>query len=281
MLIVKNTSEIQKAIAQLKLGNEFKKVGYVPTMGALHEGHMSLIELAKKQADIVVCSVFVNPTQFNNSDDLATYPRTEEADAELLKSNGCDILLLPNVADVYPNGTEAYEIDLEGLDKVMEGEFRPGHFNGVCMVVERFFEMVKPDIAFFGMKDFQQLAIIRKMVAIRNLDLEIVGAPIKRNEMGLALSSRNSLLSVKEREEAALIYQSLLGGVETYKSTTNAAAIKTAIQRFYDNSKLVVEYIAIVDNNTLQEVSNANDNCTICIVVFCGKVRLIDNMQLA
>ncbi len=281
MIIVQNQHEIQTAIHQLKSTNTNATVGFVPTMGALHEGHVSLIELARKKADIVVCSIFVNPTQFNNAADLATYPRTEEADAKLLADNKCDILLLPNVDDVYPKGVAEYTIDLGGLDEVMEGEFRPGHFNGVCMVVERFFEMVKPDMAFFGQKDFQQLSILRRMVKIRKLPVNVIGAPIRRNERGLALSSRNMLLSKQEREEASLIYRALLGGLVRYEQTNKADVIALTIASFFEESKLKPEYIAIVNNETLQPVEVVNENCTVCVAVYCGNVRLIDNMPFA
>lgn len=279
MIIVNNQEETQKAIQRLKSDNNAMKVGFIPTMGALHEGHMSLIRLAKETADIVVCSIFVNPTQFNNSNDLAVYPRTEEADAALLEANGCDILLLPTVKDVYPDSTKKYEIDLEGLDLGMEGEFREGHFNGVCMVVERFFEMVKPDKAYFGLKDFQQISIVRKMVEIRGLKVDVVGAPIKRDDFGLALSSRNLLLTEEERRDASLIYRSLRGGLDCFEKSNNANTIEKAIRKFYEGSELEVEYIAIVNNKTLQEVDIVDKESSVCIAVFYKGVRLIDNMQ--
>lgn len=281
MIIAKNQSELSAAIAALKNENPSAKVGFVPTMGALHPGHMTLIANARQQADIVVCSIFVNPTQFNNPKDLETYPRTIDADKELLLENGCNILLLPDFDSVYPNGVLNYEIDLGGIDKHMEGAFRPGHFKGVCMVVERFFEMVKPEIAFFGLKDFQQLAVIKKMVQVKRLPVTIVGVPIARAESGLALSSRNALLSDAEKEEAALIHKALLSGMRRYKETVDAKAIQSKIESEFLNSSLTVEYISFVDNNTLQEVNKVDANTTVCIVVYCGNVRLIDNMQFS
>ncbi|WP_070138212.1 pantoate--beta-alanine ligase [Crocinitomix algicola] len=281
MIIAKNQSELSAAIAALKNENPSAKVGFVPTMGALHPGHMTLIANARQQTDIVVCSIFVNPTQFNNPKDLETYPRTIDADKELLLRNGCNILLLPDFDSVYPNGVLNYEIDLGGIDKHMEGAFRPGHFKGVCMVVERFFEMVKPEIAFFGLKDFQQLAVIKKMVQVKRLPVTIVGVPIARAESGLALSSRNALLSDTEKEEAALIHKALLSGMNRYKETVDAMAIRSKIESEFLNSSLTVEYISFVDNNTLQEVNKVDANTTVCIVVYCGNVRLIDNMQFS
>ena len=282
MILTKNQSEISSVIEKARLKKPDLVVGFVPTMGALHQGHISLINVANKQCDIVICSVFVNPTQFNNSDDLETYPRNFSADQKLLNDNGCTILLLPSVADVYPNGIEPYNIDLEGLDQGMEGAFRPGHFKGVCMVVERLFNMVKPNKAFFGNKDFQQLAIIRKLVSIKNIPVDIVGVPIKRSEKGLALSSRNALLTADQLDKAPLIYNALLAGLQFAIKQPKATEIKNYILQFFEKSEVLeVEYVAIVNNDDLKPVEIVNKNCSVCIVVFCGKVRLIDNMQFA
>jgi pantoate--beta-alanine ligase len=281
VIITENQSEIIEAIKTAKIQKSDAIVGFIATMGALHEGHMSLIELAKNQCDIVVCSVFVNPSQFNNPDDLATYPRTIAEDQKLLENAGCDILLLPSVSAVYPNGILPYDIDLEGLDEGMEGTFRPGHFTGVCMVVQRFLEMVQPNKAYFGKKDYQQLAIIRKMVAIRKMDVEIVGAPIKRAENGLALSSRNALLSEAQLATAPQIYQALKSGLQFSLFNKNAAAIKNHIESQFLNTEMEPEYVAIVNNDTLAPVEEVDENCTVCIVVFSGKVRLLDNVQFS
>ena len=281
VIIAKNQSEIQKAITSLKIDQPTAIVGFVPTMGALHSGHMSLINRAAKDCDIVVCSIFVNPTQFNNPEDLKTYPRTIAADQAMLEKNQCDLLLLPDFEAVYPIGIPNYSINLEGLDESMEGAYRPGHFRGVCMVVERFFEMVRPNKAYFGNKDFQQLSIIRKMVAIRSIKIDIVGVHIERAESGLALSSRNALLSPSQLKEAALIYRALKAGMLRYSETNNAAAIRSAIEACFVNSSIEVEYISFVDNDTLEEVKQINANSTVCIVAYCGSVRLIDNMQFS
>ncbi len=278
MIIAKKETEIQAAVQAARIQNTQLSIGFVPTMGALHQGHISLIEKAKKATDFVVCSIFVNPTQFNNPSDLETYPRTIEADIELLKLHGCDMVFIPSIDVVYPKGTPEYHIDLEGLDQGMEGKFRPGHFNGVCMVVERLFELVKPQKAFFGAKDFQQLAIIRKMTAIRKLPIEIIGVPIKRAENGLALSSRNALLSPTERENAKIIYQALRCGVEFAQKNRQSDSIREEIASHFIGTAMVVEYIAIVDNDSLLPVVEICENATICIVVFYDKVRLIDNI---
>ena len=281
MIITRNESETHAEIARFKLHNPNAIIGFVPTMGALHEGHLSLIREAKIHCDFVVCSIFVNPTQFNNPADLERYPRTVEADKILLETVQCDLLLVPSVDAVYPLGVQDYQIDLEGLDQGMEGQFRPGHFNGVCMVVERLFAMVLPQKAFFGAKDFQQLAIIRKMTTIRNLPIEIIGVNIKRAENGLALSSRNALLTEQERENAQLIYRALKAGVDYGQKNQNAEAITGHIHSFFNDTDFEVEYIAIVDNDTLLSVSTVNENTTICIVVYYRNVRLIDNMPFA
>jgi pantoate--beta-alanine ligase len=281
VIITRNQSEIVAAIKSAKLEKSDVVFGFIATMGALHDGHMSIIELAKNQCDIVICSIFVNPAQFNNPKDLETYPRTLSADKKLLENNGCDILLLPTVEAVYPEGILPYDINLEGLDAGMEGTFRPGHFTGVCMVVQRFLEMVAPDKAYFGKKDFQQLAIIQKMAAIRNLPVEIVGAPIKRAENGLALSSRNALLTDQQRESASLIYRALKEGMTNYQLHPESETIRAKIEASFKNSEFTIEYIAIVHNNSLKEVAIADENCSVCIVVFCENVRLLDNMQFA
>jgi pantoate--beta-alanine ligase len=281
VIITRNQSEIVAAIKSAKLEKPDAVLGFIPTMGALHDGHMSLIELAKNQCDIVICSVFVNPTQFNNQNDLATYPRTISEDKKLLEKNGCDILLLPTVEAVYPGGILSYEIDLEGVDGGMEGAFRPGHFNGVCMVVQRLLEMVAPNKAYFGKKDFQQLAVIQKMVNIRQLPVQVVGAPIKRAENGLALSSRNALLSEAQLATAPKIYAALQAGLQYAVSNKNATDIQTHIEAQFIGTEMEIEYVAIVNNTTLMPVAVVDENSTVCIVVFSGPVRLLDNMQFS
>jgi pantoate--beta-alanine ligase len=280
--VAKNEKELASALGSAKAKNPNVIIGFVPTMGALHSGHISLIKQAQNVCDFVVCSIFVNPSQFNNANDLKVYPRTVEADQKLLEEANCDLLFLPSFEVIYPNGIPAYSIDLQGLDQGMEGAFRPGHFNGVCMVVERFFELISPNKAFFGLKDFQQLAIIRKMTKIRNLPIEIIASPIARAKNGLALSSRNALLTEEQRTDAGLISKALKAGIQKSKEIKEANAIKKYITTFFEGqTEMAVEYVEIVENENLTPVAEINDNCTVCIVVFYGNVRLIDNMQFS
>lgn len=282
MKVAKNEKELASALGSEKAKNPNVIIGFVPTMGALHAGHISLIKQAQQACDFVVCSIFVNPSQFNNANDLKVYPRTVEADQKLLEEADCDLLFLPSFEVIYPNGIPSYSIDLQGLDQGMEGAFRPGHFNGVCMVVERFFELVSPNKAFFGLKDFQQLAIIRKMTKIRNLPIEIIASPIARAKNGLALSSRNALLTEEQRTDAGLISKALKAGIQKSKEIKEASAVKKYITTFFEGqTEMVVEYVEIVENENLTPVAEINDNCTVCIVVFYGNVRLIDNMQFS
>lgn len=282
MKVAKNEKELASALGSAKAKNPNVIIGFVPTMGALHSGHISLIKQAQNVCDFVVCSIFVNPSQFNNANDLKVYPRTVEADQKLLEEANCDLLFLPSFEVIYPNGIPAYSIDLQGLDQGMEGAFRPGHFNGVCMVVERFFELISPNKAFFGLKDFQQLAIIRKMTKIRNLPIEIIASPIARAKNGLALSSRNALLTEEQRTDAGLISKALKAGIQKSKEIKEANAIKKYITTFFEGqTEMAVEYVEIVENENLTPVAEINDNCTVCIVVFYGNVRLIDNMQFS
>jgi pantoate--beta-alanine ligase len=279
--IARNNQELEQILENYKLDNPTHTIGFVPTMGALHQGHMSLVKQAKIKSNFLVVSVFVNPTQFNESADLDKYPRTESADIELLKSNNCDLIYLPSVEDIYPNKKSNYYIDLVGLDKVMEGKYRENHFDGVCMVVERLFSLVKPDYAFFGKKDFQQVAIIDYMVKDRELAVEIISCPIKRELSGLAMSSRNMLLSAYEKNQAVIINDALSSGVSAYKRGFKIDMVMGTMLSIFYRGSLQLEYIEIVDNVTLQKVSELNDNCTVCIAAYCGSVRLIDNFQFS
>lgn len=257
------------------------KSGFVPTMGALHEGHMKLIETAKNACDLVVASIFVNPTQFNDPKDLARYPRTLEADLALLKAHGCHAVFTPSVSEIYPKGTATqYQLDFAGLDLVMEGAFRPGHFNGVAQVVERFFELVKPDLAFFGRKDFQQVAVIRHLVKVKQIPVRIEVVDTARSAEGLALSSRNMLLSAEERTAALIIYKTLLNAKSWASTTRNATELKRQLIDYFNQGTLRLEYLEIADDTTLQAVEKLDKACTCCIAAFCGPVRLIDNMSL-
>lgn len=279
MKIYKKTADLQNALLELK--KEGKKIGLVPTMGALHAGHLSLVKKCAAENDACVVSVFVNPTQFNNKTDLEKYPRTLENDVKLLGSANCSIVFAPSVNQIYPE-PDTRVFDFGQLDKVMEGKFRPGHFNGVAQVVSRLFDIVKPDRAYFGEKDFQQLAIIREMVKKYGIPVEIVGCPIVRENDGMALSSRNMRLSANEREKAVLISQTLLKSC-TFAPRKGVAELKQwVIDQINGEPILKVEYFDIVDGLTMQSINKWDDTDypVGCITVYCGEeVRLIDNIK--
>ena len=278
MEIVAKTNDLQELVQSKKQAK--LTVGFVPTMGALHAGHISLVKEAKKDCDVCVVSIFVNPTQFNNLEDLEKYPRTIERDATLLAEAGADIVFAPSVDEIYPE-PDTRIFDFGTLDKVMEGEHRPGHFNGVAQVVSRLFDIVKPTKAYFGEKDFQQLAIIRAMVKQLSLDIEIMPMPILRESSGLALSSRNERLSAEQKEIATNIYKALKGSKdECLGKESVALTIEKVTEKINSIQPLRVEYFDIVDGYTLQSVKNWSDSEYIvgCIAVFCGDVRLIDNI---
>ena len=257
-----------------------KTVGLVPTMGALHQGHASLVERAVKENDVVVVSVFVNPTQFNDKNDLKNYPRTLDADCALLEKIGADITFAPSVEEMYPT-EDTRQFSFAPIDTVMEGACRPGHFNGVAQIVSKLFYAVEPDKAYFGEKDFQQLAIIREMVRQLDLKLEIVGCPIIREADGLAMSSRNTLLTADERQRALTISRALFDSLD-YAAENSLAATKTFVKEKINSTPgLELEYYQIVDGNTLQEINEWSDSDYVvgCIALFCGKIRLIDNIK--
>jgi pantoate--beta-alanine ligase len=262
------------------LGND-KSIGFTPTMGALHQGHLSLVHLCKSMCDVAVVSIFVNPTQFNDKDDYRRYPRTMEQDETMLRNAGCDILFAPDEKEIYPQKDERI-FEFGTLDKVMEGRFRPGHFNGVAQVVSRLFDIVNPDRAFFGQKDFQQVSIIKNMVQQLNLTTEIVVAPIVREPDGLAMSSRNMLLNSAQRSEAAIISQALFHAKEQAGMMSITEIIDRAIREINSSPELWVEYLDIVDARTLQSVTGWDEAAEIfaCVAVHAGKIRLIDNIQL-
>ena len=278
MKVIHTIKDLQAELSVLKA--QGKKVGLVPTMGALHAGHASLVKRSVNENEVTVVSVFVNPTQFNDKNDLVKYPRTLDADCKLLEACGATYPFAPSVEEMYPE-PDTRQFSYAPLDTVMEGAFRPGHFNGVCQIVSKLFEAVKPHRAYFGEKDFQQLGIIHEMVRQMQFDLEIVGCPIVREEDGLALSSRNARLSAEERENALKISQTL------FKSRTFAATHTVSeTQKFVEDAiaaapGLRLEYFEIVDGNTLQKVGNWDQTSYAvgCITVFCGDVRLIDNIK--
>lgn len=259
---------------------EGKTIGLVPTMGALHAGHASLVKRAVAENDVVVVSDFVNPTQFNDQNDLLKYPRTLEADCSLLEACGAAYVFAPAVEEIYPE-PDTRRFSYAPLDTVMEGKYRPGHFNGVCQIVSKLFLIVEPDRAYFGEKDFQQLAIIREMVRQYPFDLQIVGCPIVREADGLALSSRNARLTAEQRVQALQISKTLFASVEYGKTHTLAETKRFVEDSMAQADGLRLEYYEVVDGNTLQTVADWADSGYIvgCITVFCGEVRLIDNIK--
>ena len=278
MKVIHTIKDLQAELSVLKA--QGKKVGLVPTMGALHAGHASLVKRSVNENEVTVVSVFVNPTQFNDKNDLVKYPRTLDADCKLLEACGATYAFAPSVEEMYPE-PDTRQFSYAPLDTVMEGAFRPGHFNGVCQIVSKLFEAVKPHRAYFGEKDFQQLAIIREMVRQMQFDLEIVGCPIVREEDGLALSSRNARLSAEERENALKISQTLFKSRTFAATHTVSETLKFVEDAIAAVPGLSLEYFEIVDGNTLQKVDNWNQTSYVvgCITVFCGDVRLIDNIK--
>ena len=270
-------SQLQQALAE----GQGKVVGFVPTMGALHQGHISLVERARKECDIVVVSVFVNPTQFNDKNDLKNYPRTPEADAAMLEAAGVDYVLFPSVEEIYPE-PDTRVFDFGQIDKVMEGATRPGHFNGVAQVVSRLFAIVNPDKAYFGEKDFQQIAVIRAMCAQLGLTLEIIDCPIIRDVDGLARSSRNTLLTPEHRAAAPHIYEVLSAATTKLGEMTPQQLTEWVVAEVENNPLLKVIYFQAVDALSFQQVENWNDSERIqgCIAVQAGEIRLIDNIKL-
>lgn len=261
---------------------QHQTIGFAPTMGALHAGHISLYQEARQDNDIVVSSIFVNPTQFNNPEDLEKYPRTVEDDIKKLESSKLvDAVYVPRVEDIYPNGMERKHYEFGGIENEMEGAARPGHFDGVGTVVQELFLQVQPDNAYFGEKDFQQLKIIEKLVEVLDLNIKIHGVKIHREENGLAMSSRNMRLSAIEKETSALIYQTLKRVNEWFK-VISVPEIKTRVEEIFDQEDMDLEYFMIAEESTLKEVDffSADDDFRAFIVVNVGNVRLIDNLHL-
>lgn len=278
MKIISSVSELRHDVAEFR--NQGKSIGLVPTMGALHEGHQSLVERARRECDVVIVSVFLNPTQFNNKEDLSTYPRTAERDAALLERCGVDIAFMPTVEEIYPE-PDTRVFNLGPVAEVMEGAMRPGHFNGVCQIVSKLFDFTLPTRAYFGEKDFQQIAVIRAMMKQLGYDFEVVTCPCIREDDGLAKSSRNVRLTPQVRRVAPAIYRTL-------KASIDFAAMDHTVAQTHDwvvasiNAwpEMEVEYYEIVDGITLQPVTSWDDSDYIvgCITVYCGDVREIDNI---
>jgi len=280
MQIFETTESLQEYLSTFKKKNT--SIGFVPTMGALHQGHLSLVNEAQNTCDLVVVSIFVNPTQFNNKEDLAKYPKPLKQDIRLLESVNCDVLFSPSSDEIYGDNLQAEQFNFDELDLVMEGEFRDGHFNGVGTVVKRLFEIVQPNKAFFGEKDFQQLQIIKKMVEKNKLPVKIKGCEILREKDGLAMSSRNGRLNEEQRKEASFIYKTLQKAQQLFKEESAEKVISWVQQEFQNNNLLELEYFSIADEKTLQSnhLKEKGKVYRAFIAVFAGDIRLIDNISL-
>jgi pantoate--beta-alanine ligase len=281
MNVFETTQQTTNAISQLRLNGN--KVGFVPTMGALHNGHLQLVKQSINENDVTVVSIFVNPIQFNNPEDLKKYPRTLNEDLNKLQNVGCDIVFTPTEQEMYPDGKPNEIIyDFGQLERVMEGAFRPGHFNGVAIVVKRLFEIVQPHNAYFGEKDYQQLKIIQALVKKEQLDVNIVPCPIVREDNGLAMSSRNERLSAEERKNAAIIYATLSEIKRNYAEKSPKEWTDWFTQQINAVSPFTVEYLTFADANTLQPVNNWSEASKIRAFtsVYCNTVRLIDNIEI-
>lgn len=278
MKIVSSIKDLKNFLALER--EKGKKIGLVPTMGALHAGHISLVKRCVAENDICVVSDFVNPTQFNDKHDLETYPRTLEADCALLEPVGCDYVFAPSVAEMYPE-PDTRVFDLGPVAAVMEGPRRPGHFNGVAQVVSKLFYIVEPDNAYFGEKDFQQIAVIREMVRQLNLPVHIVDCPIQREADGLALSSRNTRLTPEQRQKAPVIARTLKESTTFIPAKSVQEVIDFVVNTINQVPEMKVEYFEIVDGHTMQSIKNWSDTTypVGCITVYCGEVRLIDNIK--
>ncbi len=278
MLIFKKVTDLQRWLDAQRQASQ--SIGFAPTMGALHQGHLELIRMAKRRGDIVVASIFVNPTQFNDPKDLEKYPRMPEQDATLLLGADCDVLFIPTVEEVYPPGLDlTVRLDFGPLERVMEGIFRPGHFAGMATVVKRLLDIVRPHHLYMGQKDFQQLSIVRSMLQQLHSPIELVMCPTVREADGLAMSSRNVRLSAGMRAAAPAIYQSLLAAQEAFQ-TEPAEKIQTRALQQMRNAGLQPEYFELVDGFTLLPVAQREDHAFVvaCTAVFAGDVRLIDNL---
>ena len=280
MKLIKKIVELENTLFEARKSG--KSIGLMPTMGALHEGHASLVKKCSDENDITVVSVFLNPTQFNDPKDLERYPRNLDADCALCEANGATIVFAPSVEEVYPT-PDTRQFDFPPVTTVMEGAKRPGHFNGVCQVVSRLFYITKPDKAYFGEKDWQQIAVVKRLVKYMGANIEIVECPIIREEDGLAKSSRNTLLAPDERAIAPAIYKALVESTEYAKSHSLSETHDKVVADINTTKGLEVEYFSIVDGNTLQDVASWDDSKYIvgCITVYCGKtpIRLIDHIK--
>ncbi|WKK66240.1 pantoate--beta-alanine ligase [Lutimonas zeaxanthinifaciens] len=279
MEVFKTIKSLQQSLERL---NQNKTVGLVPTMGALHEGHLSIIDKAKNENDIVIASIFVNPTQFDKKEDLIHYPSTLESDLEALEKRGCDFVFTPTIEEIYQGNTVAESFDFKGLDKEMEGKFRTGHFNGVATIVKKLFMITSPNKAYFGEKDFQQLQIIKQMVKTEGLTVNIIPVEIYREIDGLAMSSRNTRLNEEQRKAAPEIYQTLLKGKKLFQQGDLEKVKSFVKNELIQNKELDLEYFEIADNENLKPATELDPTVSYraFIAVFAGDIRLIDNIAL-
>ncbi|MEJ7692562.1 pantoate--beta-alanine ligase [Daejeonella sp.] len=278
MEIFRTRAEVRKYLEQLK--PEGRVVGFVPTMGALHQGHLSLIDAAREKADVVVCSIFVNPTQFNDKNDLANYPRPIEEDIQKLQEAKCDMLFLPEVDEMY-NSTDKWHIELDNLDNTLEGEIRPGHYQGVTQIVKKLFDIVSPDYAFFGQKDFQQFVVISYMVKKLGVNVELIMCPIVRENDGLAMSSRNVYLSAEDRQHALSLFKALSTAKVNFDNLTIPQLKQNAIEYLSNAAGIEVEYFEVYNGDTFEPASTKHADKIIALVAArVGNIRIIDNIIL-
>lgn len=279
MQVFQQISEIKTYISSQK--QQHKTIGFVPTMGALHQGHISLINESKKVCDITVCSIFVNPTQFNNANDLTRYPRTPEVDRQLLEQAGCDVLYMPDVKDIYPT-TDTRQFNFGYIDTILEAEHRPGHYNGVGQVVSILLTGIEPNKAFFGSKDYQQVMIVRTLVKQLKLPVEIISCPILREDDGLAMSSRNMLLTPEERKIASLVPKMMEGARDIVKQIGVSAAKLYILNEVAQVPIMKLDYYEVCDTETLEPLTalEPNQQAISLIAVFVGNIRLIDNLMI-
>lgn len=271
--------EIGPLKAFLKEKNTQQSIGLVPTMGALHQGHISLLSASKSENDLTVCSIYVNPTQFNNPSDLEKYPRTLEADLNLLEKHGCDVVFAPSNTEMY-EAPSSIKFDFGELDKVMEGQFRPGHFSGVALVVSKLFHIVAPDVAYFGQKDFQQFKVIEQLTSELKFDLKLRCMPILREEDGLAMSSRNQRLNPEQRKKSIVLYESLILAKEFLAKGQSLSSVKHQIKQKCEAVSVKLEYLELAEAKNLKLTENVTGENVLLIAGYVGEVRLIDNILL-
>ncbi|MCT4697679.1 pantoate--beta-alanine ligase [Tenacibaculum haliotis] len=280
MKVYKTKSELKEFLSDIKNAN--KSIGFIPTMGALHQGHLSLVKESKKKNDITVVSIFVNPTQFDKKEDLVKYPKTFDNDVQLLESVVCDVLFFPSVKEIYSENIVSERFNFDGLEHQMEGEFRDGHFDGVGTIVKTLFEIVEPDVAYFGKKDFQQLQIIKKMVEKHALSVKIKGCDIYREKDGLAMSSRNTRLTKEHRELVPFIYKTLKKAKKKFITKNGSEVTEWVKKQFKKQPLLELEYFTIANEKTLKTIDKkeSEQKYRAFIAVFAGEIRLIDNIRL-